>query len=175
MNSVGRPIYARTASACQARCRHGHHRLNPEDLRPRKQAGCRPGRGGLGGIRPRHCPTQPLPRPALKLPRGLSRCRDAYLAAHTSEPMMTVIGSLASATARPQRSEDSQADGCLRPAPEGFGRIVAPVAPRKPSERRSLRWRVQSWARRYHARRAEVPLWPDHLGNPSSMSSTLAT
>jgi len=33
--------------------------------------------------------------------------------------MKAFIGLLASATARPQRSEDSQADGCLRPALEG--------------------------------------------------------
>jgi hypothetical protein len=33
--------------------------------------------------------------------------------------MKTFIGSLASATARPQRNEDSQADGSLRLALEG--------------------------------------------------------
>ena len=33
--------------------------------------------------------------------------------------MKTFIGPLASANARPQRSEESQAGGCPRPAPEG--------------------------------------------------------
>jgi hypothetical protein len=40
---------------------------------------------------------------------------------NTSEPMKTFIGSLASANARPQRSEESQAGGCPRPALEGRG------------------------------------------------------
>jgi hypothetical protein len=44
-----------------------------------------------------------------------------------SEPMKTFIGSLASATARPQRSEDSQAGGCPRPAPEGKEKGARPV------------------------------------------------
>jgi hypothetical protein len=38
---------------------------------------------------------------------------------NTSEPMKIFIGSLASATARPQRSEESQAGGRPRPALEG--------------------------------------------------------
>jgi hypothetical protein len=49
------------------------------------------------------------------------------LADSTGNPMKTFIGLPASATARPQRSEDSQADGCPRPALEGKEKEAKPV------------------------------------------------
>jgi hypothetical protein len=70
-----------------------------------------PGRLQLG------CPN--LAPPALPWSGGASVSLRSPGRCKTGELMKIFIGLPASPTARPQRSEDGRADGCLQPAPEG--------------------------------------------------------